>query len=249
MISIDTIQNLSWGRGDFRAKLELFRRARKEFRDKEFEIKMFPKGNTEHRLSWEYSALSSTYYSIFTTAIAQLFSIKSDGWLAPLRLIPWLLTWGWLGFWCWWRMLPLSNKALRLAGGYGCMDADMCDVRQSILRARLKWEKALNCCGYGLRDEQISPHTKALLLVARAEGYWRFNKTRDVEHDIESALRLAVELEESEPNQMSRVYRRCAVLVEKLNFDKYDWQALLAKAKELAERAGAGDQTLKCAVV
>ena len=157
-----------------------------------------------------------------------------------------VFVWGWLGAWCWWRMLPHSNRVVELIG-YDGMTATMCDNRQSILRARGRWEEALFCCTAGLSKKVTDSHTRGLLLVGRADVFFRHGKIEAAKCDVAIALHGVEFAEKSDPNQASRIYRDCARLVQELGMLAPDYHELMQKAMELAKQTGSRDQELKIA--
>lgn len=227
------IYDLSWNKDGFFDKVSLVKKSRQE-------VKVAKTNNKVGTLS----ALSSTYYSVAGTAIAQLRSKTQLSWKS-LLLPLWFVTWLPLGAWCYWRMLPISNKALRIAGEYQNLSVSQCDDRQSILRRRGQLDEALFCINSTFYKEPVG-HTLALLLVGKADVLERQNKEwgnfSEIKGLIYRALDIAKEIESDEPQQAIRIYRNCANLVERIG---EDGSLLRKKAKQIAQRVGAKDQLLK----
>ncbi len=196
-----------------------------------------------------YSFLSSSYYSIADTTAAKFKSLFKSSWallVLPVTLPFFLVTWLPLGGWCYLRMLLLSNKSLKYAGGYHNFSADKCDIRQSILRRCGKFREAVSCIRIGLKKKDISLHTCALFYIGLAENYtrdlneWNFSKKY-----IRKAALLAGGVEKYDVNQAIRIYKNCGKLMNKI---REDGSLFLKKAKELAESNGVKDQLLKIGV-
>ncbi|MEK7649451.1 MAG: hypothetical protein AAB367_00590 [Patescibacteria group bacterium] len=234
-----SIHDLSWGETSFLAKLELFLRSQK--REKEEKLRSV----SPWVQAQGYSALSSIYYSIVGTATSQRKAVFRLSWLAPLQIIAWLLTWLPLAAWCYWRMLSLSDRVVKLIG-YDDMSADQCDIRQSILRRRIKYGEAEGCIRIALAKKPEKAHTRGLLHVGLADIYRYKGERSAMMQEVESALAEAREAEGLEPRQASRIYRHCADIVELVQpRDLVQCGELRRKARELAEATGAEDQLLK----
>lgn len=244
-----SIYDLSWKKTSFIFKLCLFWTSIKDCGTK-------IKSEKKEDRAVGYSALSSSYYSIYTTAGSKfkaIFRPKWLIWLAPIRIITWCATWLSLGAWCWWRMLPLSNKVKELLG-YDNMPSCMCDVRQSILRARGKYAEAKKCIytvlnRYGVED--IKCHTLGLLYIAMADIYRIENAPAGMNDATFLALEYAKKAEEVEPLQVDRIYKQCIRLLKlsgKTSLFGFTSTELINKAKELAKKHDAKDQSLKLSV-
>ncbi len=236
-----SIYELSWGETSFLAKMQLFfkslRRERKRMRSKD-----------PHEQAQGYSALSSTYYSIAGTAFSQLKTIlrpKWLVWLAPVRMVVWYLTWLPLGAWCYCRMLPLSDRIIDLIG-YEGMSADQCDIRQSILRRRGKYDEAKRCIREALAKNPEEVHTRGLLHVGLADIYKKENQLFKAEVEMQTALKAAEKAEKEDPRQSARIYRHCADISDWFEVgDSILGAELRRRAKRLATDADAKDQILK----
>lgn len=233
-----SIYNLSWGKTSFLAKLQLFFKSRKQEKEK---IQSFNRQVQAEGCS----ALSSTYYSIAGTAFSHLNGICGDvfgwrAWSVPFRLTIWLCAWLPLALWCYWRMLSLSNRVVKLIG-YDGMSADECDVRQSILRRRGRYGEAKKCIYAALAKNPEKAHTRGLLHAALAELLR--NNGEYEKGELLKAFKEAENAEKEDPRQAARVYRACAKLVE--HDDLFGAAYLCYKAKKLAEATGASDQLLK----
>ncbi len=240
---MDSISDLSWKKVSFGDKLRLFYRSRKE---KGVEIKL---GDQWEQAS-ACSALSSTYYSVASTAHAQIKARWKRKAFVLFRL-PEIIAWALLGGYCYWRMLPLSNRVVKLIG-YGGMSADQCDVRQSILRCRGKDSEAVECILNALtRKKPEKAHTRGLLRVGLANVYIRESRQvyrRNAKENIELALAEVAEAEQEFPEQAVRILRHCADLLCRIDpGNQTRAEALREKAEELARGIGAKDQTLKIA--
>ena len=241
---MEKIYDLSWNKSGFFAKLQLF------FASIQRERKKMKSGIVRERIGG-YSALSSTYYSIVGSTFAQfktIFLPKRMVLLAPI-LVPIRLTWficSWfpLGAWCYYRMLPVSDKMLQIAGGYQNLSVSQCDIRQSILRKRERLSEAMTCIDSAF-NKKLSGHSFALLLVGKAGvlerqgGRENFSEIKGL---IYQAIEIAEKVEGDEPQQAIRIYRNCANLVKRIG---EDGELLRKKAKQLAERVDAKDQLAK----
>ncbi|MEX0918631.1 MAG: hypothetical protein WDZ85_01560 [Candidatus Paceibacterota bacterium] len=232
-----SIYDLSWGETSFLAKLQLFSKSRKQEKEK-------MRSSDARVQAGGYSALSSTYYSIVGTAFSQLKAALRPKWLAPVKFVAWCLTWLPLAAFCYWRMLPLSNRIVELIG-YDGMSADQCDVRQSVLRRRSQYDEAKKCIQAALAKNPEKAHTRGLLHVGLAEIYRHRGDKQDTRTEVHAALAEAVEAEKQDPRQAARVYRHCADLLGQIGESDLHLTAYLRRAQELAQRAGARDQLLK----
>lgn len=225
-----TIYDLSWKKISFYDKLQLFFASRKECQFRIGCENIYGKASA-------YSALSSTYYSILGTAYAQL----ETG--TPTQRLLCLITWLPLAIWCYWRMLPLSNKVVELIG-YENMSAEQCDIRQSILRRRKRLKEAEKCIRSAL-EKCPEKHTRGLLYVGLAEIHFKNNDSYYGGNAIDSAIHFANLVETTEPLQSARIYRNCANILE-LNIEgSLRVNELREKACSLAMSKEAKDQLLK----
>lgn len=238
--------DLSWGETSFLAKLKLF------FKSNQQETKKIQSHVSETRAEG-YSALSSTYYSIVGTAFAQYKEIKTQfldsppyiAYFVPLRFVAWGFTWLPLAAWCYWRMLPLSDCVVTLIG-YNGMSADQCDVRQSILRRRGKYDEARKCIHAGFTKNVEKAHTRGLLCVGLADIYLRNGDLYGARDEMDLALLNAKQAEKQDPRQAARIYRHCANIIDVIKQgDPVRGNLLREKARALAQEAGAQDQLLK----
>jgi hypothetical protein len=236
---VTSIYNLSWNTTSFWAKLELFFKSRQEAR-------WWRSHGTSEVQAKGYSALSSTYYSIASTARAQLNVALKPSLLMLVRIPLWCLTWLPLGGWCYVRMLPLSRSVVRLVTYYG-MSADMCDIHQSILYRRGRLGEAVDCINVALakgEDVKVADHTLGLLHVAKAYIYMYWAIRDEAKESMDRALIYAEWAEDGEPLQASRIYRKCAVVAGWWG-DLTLKNSCNSKAREFASRGGAEDQYLK----
>lgn len=233
-----SIYDLSWGETSFLAKLQLFFKSRKQEKEK--------MRTSDRRVqAGGYSALSSTYYSIVGTAFSQLKAALRPRWLAPVKVAMWCLTWLPLAVWCYWCMLPLSNRIVELVG-YDGMSADQCDVRQSVLRRRGKYDEAKKCIRIALAKNPEKAHTRGLLRVGLAEIYRHESDWRNAETEVRAALAEAAEAENQNLRQAARIYKHCADITDFVEQgDPIPGSQLRRKAQELAQATGARDQLLK----
>ena len=241
-----SIHELSWNKTSFPDKLRLF------FKSRKIEKKKIKSNNPMTRAEG-YSNLSSTYYSIAGTAFFQLKAIlksRETILLTPFRVIVWGLTWLLLATWCYWRMIPLSNRVVTLIG-YDEMSADQCDIRQSILRRRGRFVEAKNCIEYALRKTAVKAHTRGLLRVALADIFKKEEEFEKAKKEVKKAVTEAKKAEKRFPLQAARIYRNVAPFVDFLeikfekNFNGFEGKDFLKKAEDLARLAGAEDQLLK----
>jgi len=236
-----SVYDLSWSKNSFLAKFDLFTRSIDET------ALLIDSADTLKR-SDGYSALSSTYYSIAGTAAAKLRSLFCFRWsllLLPFSLPLFFLTWLPLGVWCYFRMLPLSDKALACAGGYANFSADKCDIRQSILRKRHQYLLAAACIFRGLVKEGVLPHTRALLYVGLADAHLHFKDYQLAQSNVKSALKNIGEVEVYDPRQAIRIYKSCAQIADTLGMTAPNGNTLFRRARKLAESLNAKDQLLK----
>jgi len=233
-----SIYDLSWGETSFLAKLQLFFKSRKREKEKMRSIDARVQAGG-------YSALSSTYYSIVGTAFSQLKATLRPKWLAPVKVVAWCLTWLPLAAFCYWRMLPLSNRIVELIG-YDGMSADQCDVRQSVLRRRGHYDEGKKCIRAALAKNPEKAHTRGLLRVGLAEIYRHEGDRQSARTEVHAALAEAVEAEKQDPRQAARIYKHCADLFGQVGGnDRHPTADLRRKAQELAQATGARDQLLK----
>ena len=236
-----SIYDLSWGETSFLAKLQLFYKSRKQEKEK-------MQSGDRCIQAQGCSALSSTYYSIVGTAFSQLKATFKPKWLAPVRMIVWGFTWFPLAAWCYWRMLPLSDRVVELVE-YDGMSADQCDVRQSILRRRgqyYRYYEAEKCIRAALAKNPKKAHTRGLLHVGLADIYRYEGIRRNAETEVQAALAEALQAEQQDPRQASRIYRHCADITDFIERgDPIPGSQLRRKAQELAQTNGSDDQLLK----
>ncbi len=233
-----SIYDLSWGETSFLAKLQLFFKSRKQEKEK-------MQSNDRRVRTGGYSALSSTYYSIVGTAFSQLKAALRPKLLVPVKVAAWCLTWLPLAAYCYWRMLPLSNRIVELIG-YDGMSADQCDVRQSVLRRRGRYEEAKKCIRAALAKNPEKAHTRGLLRVGLAEIYRHEGDWRNAETEVKAALTEAEKAEKLDPRQAARIYRHCADITDFIEQgDPIQGSQLRHKAQVLAQATGAQDQLLK----
>lgn len=236
-----SIYNLSWNETSFFAKLQLFFKSRKQEKKK-------MRSYNQQVQAQGCSALSSTYYSIIGTAFSQLKAILRPRWLvwlAPVRVVVWGFTWLPLAVWCYWRMLPLSDRIVKLIG-YEGMSADQCDVRQSILRHRNHYDEAKKCIRVALSKNPEKAHTCGLLHVGLAEIYQHEDNWRNAEEEVQMAIAEAEEAEKQDPRQAARIYRHCASIIDFIEQDdSFSGNQLRRKAEILSREWGAKDQLLK----
>lgn len=232
-----SIYNLSWSETSFLAKLQLFFKSRKQEKEKM---------RTSYRRvqAGGYSALSSTYYSIVGTAFSQLKATFRPKWPALGNFAAWCLTWLPLAAWCYWRMLPLSNRVVELIG-YDGMLADQCDIRQSILRCRGKYDEAKECIRVALAKNQTKAHTRGLLRAGLAAIYLHVNNWRDARLQVHLAITEVVLVERQDLRQAARIYRQCADIIDIVEPDSFFGKDLRRIAQEFAQAADAKDQLLK----
>lgn len=225
---------LSWNKTSFSDKLRLFFESRGEEKEKIRSISLMIKAEG-------YSNLSSTYYSIAGTAFFQLKAILKSGKLVFVlfQIIIWSLTWLPLAAWCYWRMIPLSNRVVTLIG-YDKMSADQCDIRQSILRRRGRIVEAKSCIEYALRKTVVKAYTRGLLRVALADIFKKEEEFEKAKKEVEKAITEAKKAEKKYPQQATRIYRSAAIIL-----GKEEGKDFLKKAKILANEANAEDQILK----
>jgi len=233
-----SIYDLSWGETSFFAKLQLFFKSRKQEKEK-------VRSSDRQVRAGGYSALSSTYYSIVGTAFSQLKATLRPKLLAPVKVAAWCLMWLPLAAFCYWRMLPLSNRIVELIG-YDGMSADQCDVRQSVLRRRGQYDEAKKCIRAALAKNPEKAHTRGLLRVGLAEIYRHEGDWRNAKAEVRTALVEAAEAEKQDPRQAARIYKHCADITDFVEQgDPLPGSQLRRKAQELAQGAGARDQLLK----
>jgi tetratricopeptide (TPR) repeat protein len=233
-----SIYNLSWGETSFLAKLQLFFKSRKQEKEKMH--------SSDARVqAGGLSALSSTYYSIVGTAFSQLKVALRPKLLAPVKVAVWCFTWLPLAAWCYWRMLPLSNRIVELIG-YDGMSADQCDVRQSVLRRRGQYDEAMRCIRAALAKNPEKAHTRGLLHVGLAEIYHYKGDRQSAQEETHAALAEVAEAEKQDSRQAVRIYRHCADLFSQIGGnDRHATDDLRRKAQELAQATSTRDQLLK----
>ncbi len=236
-----SIYDLSWGKTSFLAKMQLFFKSQKQEKQK-------MRSNDRRVQAQGFSTLSSTYYSIVGTAFSQLKATlrpKWLVWLTPVRIVVWGFTWFPLTAWCYWRMLPLSDRVARLIG-YEGMSTDQCDVRQSVLRRRGRYVEAKKCIHIAFAKNPEKAHTRGLLHVGLADIYRHEGDWRNAEAEVQAALVVAEEAKKQDPRQAARIYRHCADITDFVEQgDPIPGSQLRRKALALAQATGAQDQLLK----
>jgi tetratricopeptide (TPR) repeat protein len=233
-----SIYDLSWSETSFLSKLQLFFKSRRQEKEK-------MRSNDRRVRAEGYSALSSTYYSIVGTAFSQLKMTLRPKWLAPVKVAAWCLTWLPLAAYCYWRMLPLSNHIVEIIG-YDGMSAGQCDVRQSVLRRRGRYEEAKKCIRAALAKNPEKVHTRGLLHVGLAEIYRHEGDWRNAEAEVQTALAEAAKAEKQDPRQAARIYKHCADITDFVEQgDPIPGSQLRRKAQELSRLTAARDQLLK----
>jgi len=236
---MDKIYDLSWNKDSFIEKLSLF------FKSNWKERKRIKSHDNRVRAQG-YSALSSTYYSIVGTAYAQFKKIFKSRRFLLIKLPLFCFTWGILAYWCNIRMLFLSNKVFKLSGGYKNMTTGMCDIRQSILRKRGRYLEAGECIKVGLLKSKVETHTLCLLNIGLAEIYKHYGNQMKTQRYVNDALEIAEQVEETNLQQVVRIYKHCANLVDWLEMgNPLPGRKLREKAEELAVKINAKDQILK----
>ncbi len=232
------IYRLSWDDDTFFGKAKLLFSSYKKEKEKINSQNPYTKGEG-------YSALSSTCFSIANTAKAKLRASFSPWYLVLFKPVICLFTWVPLGAFCFFWMLPLSNKVKKILG-YENMSADQCDVRQSILRAWHFYKKALNCARWGLIKEDASAHTIALLHLGISDISLKFKCILTAESHISDALSKIKEAEKESPRQAVRIYKKSAFLYQKIyGHNSIRAKTLLKKAEKLAKETGTKDQLAK----
>ena len=235
-----TISELSWNKSSFIAKLLLFFKATREYKDKIQSSSALEKAEA-------CSTLSSCYYSIAGTGMAHMKSYFRVDWkfiLYPIFTVIWVLTWFPLVLICYFNMLHLSNQVVEFIG-YNEMTADQLDIRQSILRRRGKYKEARVCIEIALR-KTLNHHTRGLLGIGLAEIFLKEDNRDGVAMEIRAALHEAEKCELREPQQAARIYRHCSRLHFLLEGKhSLDGSLLQSKAMTLATRSDAKDQIIK----
>ncbi|MEK7452750.1 MAG: hypothetical protein AAB614_00785 [Patescibacteria group bacterium] len=234
-----SIYDLSWRKISFLAKIWLLLKSRKQEKEKMRSDNLWVQAGG-------YSALSSTYYSIVGTAFAQLKAALRPKWLALVKVTTWCLTWFPLAGYCYWRMLPLSDRVVELVG-YNGMSADWCDIRQSVLRLRGQYDEAKQCIIVAFAKNPEKAHTRGLLHIGFAEIYRREGYNDKAVTEVCCALVEAEKAEKQDPMQAERIYRQSANLSHQMcaigNLPPAN--ELYDKANKLAQATGARDQILK----
>jgi hypothetical protein len=236
---MSTVHDLSWKETSFRSKVKLIETVRQE---------QISNLNSEDRCvsGAAHSALSSTYYSVVTTAFATYSKYKHSGLKTPFLLVYWMITWFPLSLYSYWAMRKHSDHAFNLL--LADMTADQCDVRQTILRAHHKYDLAYIIIRMGLMRNPLAPHTEGLLHIGLADIYIKRKDFTEALYSIGIAESKAKEIEVSQPLQAARIYRHCGdtVLLHNKGFanqQQADWY--YEKAWVLAEGSDANDQLLK----
>jgi hypothetical protein len=161
-----------------------------------------------------------------------------------LQILLWCVTWLPLAAWCYWRMLHLSNKVVSLIG-YHKMTPEQCDIRQSILRRRGRYDEAQRCIE-SISCKIESRTTQALLLLGLAEIHKVRGDRESVKKAVGPALIYAQFAEEEDPHQAIRIYRKVAdLLVFAEGRDSKAAHSYREKARVTALKCGALDQSLK----
>ena len=232
------IYRLSWDDDTFFGKVKLLLSSYKKEREKIDSQNPYTKGAG-------YSALSSTCFSIANTAKAKLKASFSPWYLAPFKLTICLFTWVPLGAFCFFWMLPLSNKVEEILGCES-MSANQCDIRQSVLRAWHFYRKALNCAQWGLAKKDISTHTIALLHLGMSDIYLKIKCPFTAEEHLLEVTHKIEKIKKENPRQAVRIYKKSAFLYQKIHgHESIKAKTLLKKAEKLAKEIGAKDQLTK----
>lgn len=228
-----TIHDLRWRKTSFLAKIQLFYKSRLVEEEKLRSTDRFEQ-------AVGYSNRSEVYCHIGNSAIANFWSAFSPWWLvwlAPFRLLAWGITWLPLGAWCYYHMLPLSDKALALRGESG-MSAEMFQIRQCILRSRRKYAEAKTCIECGLSRHPQKASMRGLLHAGLADIYLHEDNWQKAYEEEQAALNAAHQCEAGDPLLAAQIYRQCAdVMLGMEEGDVHEYNRLCKKARRLAERA------------
>lgn len=228
---MNEIHHLSWNSNSFIDKVKLLYLSYKKEKDKINSKNKIIKGEG-------YSNLSSTCYSIASTAQAQLKFSFCKAWH---KLIIYPFTWLPLGSFCFIYMLILSNKAEKFLGDK--ISADQCDIRQSILRAWRMNKKALSFAKLGITKKEILPHTKSLLHLGIAEIMMPQDSSYAKIH-VFIALAQADKVEKENPAQAIRIYRKAGTLYKKMGAT-IESVIYMKKAEKIIKNIKTKDQEIK----
>jgi len=207
-----SIYYLSWNETSFFAKLLLFFKLRRQEKQK------IRAGNPMIQAEG-YSTLSSSYYNIAGTAMAQFKKMLKPKWLAPIRILLWCFSWLPLTAWCFLWMLSLSNRVVKLIG-YKGMSAEQCNIQQSILRHYGWFKEAKQCIELALIKSPAKIHTTGLLQVGLAETFIREKDFKNARYAMYFAIEVAEKSVKEEPNQAIIIFRHCASIADRLNLER-----------------------------
>lgn len=252
------IYDLSWNEDSFRAKWRLFKKSRRKFDDALNTAEKMAYAPAKRMRGDACFAFASSYHSIAGTAASQVKghaqALRDPQFppIAGLYLLGDVFTWMWLGRFCYFRELPIAHEGYRLLSWEG-MNANQCDIYQSVLRAHRKYAWAETCIRVGLNKEP-SAHTRGLLNVGIADIYYHGGAHRNapVKGPLKAALQAAQEAQErgEDSNQIIRIYGKCAKLARKLTEEDRASLPMTPgemeeKSKTLLQETRARDQELK----
>ncbi len=230
------IQELSWEETSFWSKITLvflsWRQERVKIKSNDLMVR-----------AEGYSALSSTYYSIVGTGVAQLRA-STPLWLGPFKVGLWVITWLPLVVWCYIWMKPLSDMVLN-AITYDAMTVSQCDVRGAILRRMRHYDEAEECLNIGLCKITLGDpvHIRGLLHVGLADVYFHLGLNNLAHREVFRALECARVAKSSDPKQASRIYRQSFELCGRLGLPL--GRNFLQDYKHVLAMACSADQELK----
>ena len=202
----------------------------------------FKAGLAEFRFNYKkdpvgaLSTLSSVYYSYAS------YRLRNDLHGSFLRKMLVKLHIVWLAF----RAMVASDRMVRLAGGLEHLTVNQLDVRQSVLRRVHIWgaaDKAIRMAFEKFNKNTDKVHTKALLLIGRAEIFAHVGDRRMFSF-YETAENLIPEIgEDREYRQLARV---CRHLEEHYLYTGHEYDAMeMRNKKEWATRKAEEKEALE----
>ncbi len=181
-----------------------------------------------------YSMLSSTCYSIAGTAHK-----RTEG-----RSILLVSHWYVLGGLCYLLMEPIANRMMRVAGGMKITTADQLNIYQSIKRRRGKDAEALSAIIMALGKNEMSPHTRGLLLVGKADIAVALGGVEVALNDLSQAATIAKEGIDLKVEQRASIFKGISRVFRRMRHFE-EAEAFRRKAIATGEECGARDQIAK----
>ena len=118
------------------------------------------------------------------------------------------------------------------------------DVMQSVLREAGKYKEAREVIERALSLEDVPVHTRALLLVGKAEVFQQEGEAAEAQKTMEAVAGMVEEVRALEPKQAIRLYRALMRFYQHLGQEERA-RAAEKEARSIIEKTGANDQLIK----